>query len=55
MCRGALCPQKDTCYRFTAKPSENQWWAGFDSIRVGNCEAYLAVRVVQTRETVEEK
>ena len=41
MCLGTDCPQKETCYRFTAKP--NEYWQSYFSvppIKDGKCEYY---------------
>ena len=41
MCLGIDCPQKEKCYRFTAKPDE--YWQSYfiDSpIKDGKCEMY---------------
>ena len=43
MCVGTDCPQKETCYRFTAKP--NEYWQSYFSvppIKDGKCEYYWA-------------
>ena len=41
MCPGTNCPYKETCYRFTAKPSE-YWQSYFTEppIKDGKCEMY---------------
>ena len=41
MCPGTNCPQKETCYRFTAKPCED-WQAYFTEapIKDGKCDMY---------------
>jgi hypothetical protein len=41
LCVGTNCPQKETCYRFTAKP--NEYWQSYFSvppIKDGKCEYY---------------
>ena len=41
LCLGTNCPQKETCYRFTAKP--NEYWQSYFSvppIKDGKCEYY---------------
>jgi hypothetical protein len=41
MCVGTDCPQKETCYRFTAKP--NEYWQSYFSvppIKDGKCDMY---------------
>ena len=41
MCPGTNCPQKEKCYRFTAKPCEH-WQAYFTEppIKDGKCDMY---------------
>lgn len=42
-CHGHGCPKKSTCYRYTAKASEWQEWAGFwtdEKAGRGKCEYY---------------
>lgn len=38
LCSNKDCPLKDSCYRFTAKPEEYQWYADFDE---DDCEFYI--------------
>jgi hypothetical protein len=41
LCLGTDCPQKETCYRFTAKP--NEYWQSYFSvppIKDGKCDMY---------------
>jgi hypothetical protein len=41
MCPGTNCPYKETCYRFTAKPSE--YWQSYfmePPIKDGKCDYY---------------
>jgi hypothetical protein len=41
MCVGTNCPQKETCYRYTAKP--NEYWQSYFSvppIKDGKCDMY---------------
>lgn len=41
MCLGTDCPHKETCYRFTAKPSEyRQAYFMEAPIKEGKCEYY---------------
>ena len=40
MCRGTNCPQKESCYRFTAKPSDYQWYFIEPPIKDGKCDMY---------------
>ena len=41
MCKGTNCPQKETCYRFTAKPNEyRQSYFMEAPIKYGKCEMY---------------
>lgn len=41
MCVGTNCPQKESCYRFTAKPNEyRQAWFTESPIKDGKCEYY---------------
>ena len=41
MCLGTDCPHKETCYRFTAKPSEyRQTYFMEAPIKEGKCEYY---------------
>lgn len=40
MCIGTNCPQKDRCYRFTNKPSKNQWYFSEPPIKDGKCDMY---------------
>lgn len=30
MCSSQYCPEKNNCYRATAKPSEHQSWSNFE-------------------------
>jgi hypothetical protein len=40
MCLGTDCPYKETCYRYTAKPSEYQSWFIEAPIKDGKCDMY---------------
>jgi hypothetical protein len=41
MCMGTNCPQKETCYRFTAKPNEyRQAYFIEPPLKEGKCEMY---------------
>lgn len=41
MCMGTNCPYKETCYRYTAKPSEFwQSWFMEPPIENGKCDYY---------------
>jgi hypothetical protein len=41
MCKGTNCPQKETCYRFTATPNEyRQSYFTEAPIKEGKCEMY---------------
>jgi hypothetical protein len=41
MCLGTNCPQKETCYRFTAKPNEyRQSYFIEPPFKEGKCEMY---------------
>lgn len=41
MCKGTNCPYKETCFRFTAKPSEYmQSYFVEPPIKDGKCEMY---------------
>ena len=41
LCRGTGCPAKDSCYRFTATPSEfRQAYFSEPPIKDGKCEYY---------------
>ena len=40
MCLGTECPHKETCYRFTAKPSDYQSYFMKPPIKEGKCEYY---------------
>jgi hypothetical protein len=39
MCMGTDCPYKETCYRFTAKPSDYQSYIK-PPIKDGKCDMY---------------
>jgi hypothetical protein len=39
-CPGTDCPQKETCYRYTAKPSDWQSYFSVPPIKDGKCEMY---------------
>ena len=40
-CEGNNCPQKESCYRFLAKPDRLQSYSAFDEIRTPEkCEYY---------------
>jgi hypothetical protein len=40
MCPGTNCPQKETCYRYTAKPSDWQSYFSVPPIKDGKCYMY---------------
>jgi hypothetical protein len=40
MCLGTNCPHKETCYRFTAKPSDYQSYFMTPPIKEGKCDMY---------------
>jgi hypothetical protein len=40
MCLGTDCPYKETCYRFTAKPSEYQSYFIEPPFKDGQCDMY---------------
>lgn len=41
MCTGGDCPKRETCYRFTAKPTPlRQAYFGEPPIKDGKCEHY---------------
>jgi hypothetical protein len=40
MCVGTNCPHKETCYRFTAKPSDYQSYFIYPPVKDGKCEMY---------------
>jgi hypothetical protein len=40
MCPGTFCPHKETCYRYTAKPSDYQSYFMKPPIKEGKCEYY---------------
>jgi len=40
MCEGTNCPHKEKCYRFTAKPSEYQYYFIEPPIKDGKCDMY---------------
>jgi len=40
MCMGTNCPHKETCHRYTAKPSEYQSYFTDAPIKDGKCEMY---------------
>ncbi len=40
MCPGTNCPYKETCYRYTAKPSDCQSWFMEAPIKEGKCDVY---------------
>ena len=40
MCLGTDCPHKETCYRYTAKPSEYQSYFMEAPIQDEKCEMY---------------
>ena len=40
MCFGMGCPEKETCYRYTAKPSEYQSYFEHPPYLDGECEYY---------------
>lgn len=42
MCMNEECTQKETCYRYKAKPSNWQSYADFKQVD-GRCEAYWEV------------
>jgi hypothetical protein len=39
-CLGTGCPQKETCYRYTAKPSDWQSYFSVPPIKDGKCNMY---------------
>ena len=40
MCPGTNCPHKETCYRYTAKPSEYQSYFIEAPVKDGKCDMY---------------
>ena len=40
MCPGTNCPHKETCYRYTAKPSDYQSYFTEAPVKDGKCEMY---------------
>ena len=40
MCQGTNCPHKETCYRYTAKPSEYQSYFIDPPVKDGKCDMY---------------
>jgi hypothetical protein len=40
MCPGTNCTYKETCYRYTAKPSDYQSWFMEAPIKEGKCDVY---------------
>ena len=40
MCPGTDCPYKETCYRYTAKPSDWQSYFSVPPIKDGKCDMY---------------
>lgn len=40
MCENKLCPLKDNCYRYTAKPSDYQLYAEFTPDDKGKCDYF---------------
>lgn len=55
MCNGVNCTIKQSCYRFTAKASERQSWAGFSqNPETGKCDDFWldprkAVKATKTK------
>ena len=47
MCSGQTCPQKDTCFRYLAKPSEwrQSYFLGIPLKEDGTCEHYWEVKL----------
>jgi hypothetical protein len=44
MCPGTNCPHKETCYRFTAEPSDYQAYFTVPPLKNGQCEMYWGVK-----------
>jgi hypothetical protein len=40
MCKGTGCPFKEGCFRYTAKPSEYQWFFKTPPFKEDTCEMY---------------
>ncbi len=40
MCKGTNCPVKESCYRYTAKPSNYQSWFMETPFNDGECDMY---------------
>ena len=40
MCLGTDCPYKETCYRYTSKPSDWQSYFSVPPIKDGKCDMY---------------
>ena len=40
MCKGESCPKRETCYRYTAKPSEYQSYFSEIPYKGGVCKHY---------------
>jgi hypothetical protein len=39
-CKGTNCPYKETCYRYTAEPSDYQSYFSVPPIKDGKCDMY---------------
>ena len=40
-CHGVSCPISSKCFRYTARPVDQQAYADFDLARDGDCEHYM--------------
>ena len=48
-CKGRNCPDKDSCFRFTSKEKEFQWWDNYDTYRGATCQWFLRARDAELR------
>ena len=57
MCQDTQCPSREECYRFTAKPSQPQYYSDFSEFRAGQdvCEDFVPNEKCQTRSLMERK
>ena len=54
MCPGTNCPHKESCYRFTAKPSDYQAYFIEPPIKFGKCYAYWGVNAQSVWDQLQE-
>lgn len=53
-CEGKDCPVKESCYRFTAKADDYQYYFIESPIKDGKCEMYWGKQVEYTMQEIKD-